>query len=210
MPHKTVIDREGNELPSVTQIIGILAKPELYRWYGKHGFEKCEAIKKDAAEWGTELHSSISQWIKGKEVEVSDRCVPMFEAFKQWYKKSGFKAIIVEPDNPLQSAYGYQGTFDALGELDGEIIMADWKTSAAIYPENGLQLAAYAQLCKEAGWESNKYLKPIRNGLIVRIDKKTFKVQTRMFYYLPAYFDIFKSLIPVYNFVKKRGLWVDL
>lgn len=203
MPHLEVKDSAGNDIPSVTQVIGILGKQELYRWYGTRGFDECEQIKKEAGEWGTELHSSISQLLKGEEVQVTSRCAPMLDSFKRWLASNNFKPLVVEPEKPYVSAiWGYQGTFDAIGEMANELIVCDWKTSSKIYPENGLQLAAYANL-----WNEQNPKNKVKTGLIVRIDKKTAKVQAKGFYNLAAYFEVFKSLLPVYEFTKKKGRW---
>lgn len=204
MPHvKSVKDKDGNEIPSVTEVLSILGKPELYRWYGKYGFDSCERMKREAGEWGSELHDSISQYLKGEEVDVSSRCAPMLHAFSEWKERSGFVPLAVEPEEPLKSAlYGFRGTFDAIGTLDGELVVCDWKSSSRIYPDYGLQLAAYAQL-----WEEAHPKEKIRTGFIVRIDKKSCKVQVKGFYNLKMYFEVFKNLLPVYSFVKKTGVW---
>jgi hypothetical protein len=39
--------------------------------------------------------------------------------------------------------YGYCGTFDLVADIAGTRWLLDWKTSGAVYPETGLQLAAY-------------------------------------------------------------------
>lgn len=204
MPHiNSVKDKDGNEIPSVTEILAIIAKPELFYWYGKNGWDKCEKIKQDAGEWGTELHDSISQYLKGEEVRVSSRSAPMLHAFSEWKERNHFHPLEVEPEKPyISSLYNFRGTFDAVGELGGELVVADWKTSSKIYHEYGLQLAAYAQL-----WQEQHLNDKIRTGVIVRIDKKTSKVQIKLFYNLPMYFEVFKSLLPIYDFCKKQGAW---
>ena len=204
MPHKELKDSNGLTIPSVTNILGILGKSELYRWYGKHGFEECERMKREAGEWGTELHEAIGLYLKGEEISISSRSAPMLHSFTEWKERSGFKPLMIEPEEPMiSSLWGYQGTFDAVGELDDELVVADWKTSARIYPEYGLQLAAYANLWNEA----HNHKKHIKTGLIVRIDKKTNLVQAKGFYNLPMYFEVFKSLLPVYDFVKRQKAW---
>jgi len=50
-------------------------------------------------------------------------------------------------------------------EVDGELILGDFKTSKAIYPEYWLQLAGYQIALEEGG------IKPIKR-LAVRLDKK--------------------------------------
>ncbi len=45
--------------------------------------------------------------------------------------------------------YGYAGTYDRAGTLNGARFVVDVKTSQASHPVWGLQLAAYRQLCAE-------------------------------------------------------------
>lgn len=44
---------------------------------------------------------------------------------------------------------GVIGTTDFVGKIDGELCVADWKTSKRIYPEYRMQLAKYAQMYQE-------------------------------------------------------------
>jgi hypothetical protein len=203
MPHVDLKDTKGNTIPSVTQVIGLIGKPELYKWYGLNGWNHCEKIKREAGEWGTELHGSISQYLKGEKVGVSSRCYPMLDEFARWKEKTGFEPMVVEPDEPYVSQlYNYQGTFDAIGKIDGQLVVCDWKTSSRIYAEYGLQLAAYAWL-----YEEHTKGTEINTGVIVRIDKKTGKLQEKRFDRLDRYFNVFKHLLPVFEFTRKQGEW---
>lgn len=59
----------------------------------------------------------------------------------------------VEPfllERPLWSpSTGVVGTPDFIGKIDGELCVADWKTSKKIYPEYRLQLAKLVQMYEE-------------------------------------------------------------
>jgi hypothetical protein len=203
MPHAEITDASGNPIPSVTQVLSVISKRELYKWYGMNGWNHCEKIKREAGEWGTELHDSISQYLKNEKVDVSSRCYPMLEAFAEWKEEAKFEPQIVEPEQPYVSQlYNYQGTFDAIGTVDGELVVCDWKTSSRIYSEYGLQLAAYAWL-----YEENTKGTQINTGVIVRIDKKTNKIQEKRFERLDKYFEVFKHLLPVFDFDRKQGVW---
>lgn len=180
----------------------MLGKPELYRWYGKHGYEKCEQIKRESGEFGTNVHAAIGDYLLCNAAEVKPEISPLLEAFKGWKEEAKFEPVEVEPEAPYRSQlFDYQGTFDAVGLIDGELVMCDWKTSNAFYPENALQLAAYAWLYEE------KHHKPVRTGIVVRLDKKTLKAYDKTYWNLPFYFDVFKSLLPVYDYLKGRGKW---
>jgi hypothetical protein len=68
-----------------------------------------------------------------------------FGAYLSWERQSGLK--VVEQEMPLVSEeYQFGGTPDAIGELEGELCLLDWKTSNSVYPEMLIQLAAYKHL----------------------------------------------------------------
>lgn len=188
MPH-----REIKGIPSVTQILSVMDKPFLKRWYGTLGWEECERIKNESADYGTKIHEYVSRHLKGEVVEG----VTLVSVFASHYKELGRKAIEVEPEEPYQSKkYGYQGTFDWVEkDADGTLVIADLKITGRIYKEMGLQLAAYAQLYNE------KHGTKIVTGRIYRLDKKTGKLQIKEFVDLPKYFKVFKCLIPVHRWI---------
>lgn len=217
MPHKE-ITRSGIRIPSVTQVIGCLDKPALYSWYGKYGNEECNRIKRESGEFGTAVHEHIDQYITrnpktiiypdGINMEMVMKC---FSNFKVWYDNSGLEVISAEPeDAAISKRYNFQGTWDFFGNKKGYpfILPADWKTSNQIYPTVGLQLSAYVQLYGEQqGWTDEEIFKKIPNGIAVRIDKKTAKVYEHPFTDLKYYFDVFKSLLHVYEFHTNTGAW---
>lgn len=61
---------------------------------------------------------------------------------------------------------GVIGTTDFIGKIDGELCVADWKTSKRIYPEFRLQLAKYAQMY----FEETKVLPLVRYAINTRKD----------------------------------------
>ena len=218
MPHKTVV-KGGINIPSVTQIIGCLDKPGLYNWYGKYGTEECNRIKIESGLFGTAVHDLIEQFITGvtkpmewPESVDQDKARRCAENFKTWYKTSGLEVINAEPEDAVYSKrHNFQGTWDFIGKgYKGSpvILVCDWKTSNSLYETVGLQLSAYAQLFGEdQGWKDEETFKYIPDGLAVRIDKKTEKVYPKMFTGMKHYFDVFKHLIPAYEFHTQTGAW---
>jgi hypothetical protein len=214
MPHKTV-KKDGVTIPSVTTIINVLDKPGLVYWYGKNGTAECNRIKEESATFGTHVHSLIETYLNlpkkpDEEVlEYSDAEKACLRSFIEWYKTSGLTPLCMEPEDAVISKeFNYQGTWDFIGRHDNAVIVADWKTSNALYDTVGLQLAAYAQLYGESqGLTGNAIWRLIPHGMAVRIDKKTAKVQVKMYKDLIWYFDVFKSLILPYQFVSHTGAW---
>ena len=180
--------------------------PFLLRWYGQIGFDAAEKIKRDAGDFGTAFHDAAYQTIKNPSYKTRKKALkPLVENFMTWYSASGFKPLVLEPEEPYVSAkYGYQGTFDAIGTIDGKLVIADWKTSKRMDRTFGLQLAAYAQLYAEA---NGLDISAFDHGLVVRVDKENHKVYTERYDDMASHFEVFKACLDVYNFLNKRGKW---
>jgi hypothetical protein len=68
----------------------------------------------------------------------------------------------------VSQVHRFGGTPDAVGRINGQLSLLDWKTSKAIYAEYLIQLAAYAHL-----WNSNRG-EQITGGIhCCRFDKST-------------------------------------
>ena len=108
-----------------------------------------------APDLGSKIHDNIDRYIKwllsGKKAIVTfdPEVKPWLRVFRDWFEAQPFKPGASEfaLANP---AYGYGGKCDCKGLWNGEPTYIDWKTQkfkkgqAAIYPEWGPQLAAYA------------------------------------------------------------------
>ena len=104
------------------------------------------------------------------------------EWFKWWIQNPKIKPLHTEL-KVWSEQYRYQGTLDCIGQVGKKLIVIDWKSSKNIYPEMGMQLAAYAEAYKELHGKS------IKTGLIVLVTKerphrlilKEFKLGKRLF-----------------------------
>lgn len=205
MPHKHI---EG--YPSVTQILDVINKPFLLKWYGKNGTEHCEKIKKTSQKFGRQVHTEIERLFQGQQPKYKNQSIKtMVSNFNDRFIKSfNVKAICIEPSEPLIDMENkYSGTFDAIVTIynDNKLTIADWKTSNQIdntyWP---LQLAAYANL-----WNlSQQHDKWINEGFIVRLDKKTLDIEGPIWYTeLDQYFEVFLSVKRLYDYINKLGIW---
>lgn len=166
MPH-TEHYIDGVWYPSVTTILGDRPKPWLDKWYAEN---PVWAPRKTACAnaIGTRFHVVAERLAKGEFVydAFPRRLQGMLERFEEWVQMSGVK--IKESElHVVSKGHKYAGTFDAVGYLPGskKLVLFDWKTSAGIYPDMELQLAAYAQAYKEqTGVE-------IKKGVIVLVSK---------------------------------------
>jgi len=153
----------GVEVPSVTNCIGVLDKPALPRWAAKMvaeaawkmrhslsemGEDECVDVLKGspwrnsgrAADRGTSVHDYL-------EAAAQGRTLPTLEGDATRYKAAAdefldrFRPQFVDTEFTVFGD-GYAGTADFMARIDGRLVVGDYKTSKALYPEIALQLAA--------------------------------------------------------------------
>lgn len=154
---------DGKRVPSVTTIIGRFKESgALLRWAWNEGREGRDlyAARDKAADIGTAAHAMVEASIKGLDPEGcgqlqaldadgQSRARNAFRAYQQW--ASMCRLEIVEQEVQLVSVqHGFGGTPDAIGRVNGELCLVDWKTSNSVYSDYLLQLAAYRQLWEES------------------------------------------------------------
>ena len=145
--------RTLNLLPSVTNIIGILDKPQLTKWKmrevakaaiaipGPQGEEPVErfadrAIEaamsqvSEAADLGTKIHNAIENLMRGSAEEPSVEMQPYVKPVLDWMRKVGVK--VTHSEIVLVNAvHGFAGRVDALftwGDSFGKMGILDFKT----------------------------------------------------------------------------------
>lgn len=124
-----------------------------------------------AAEIGSQIHALVEWTLKcelcyevGPSPKVCDKAQWGFMAWEDWRKKVNLKPIFVE-QTVYSKEWGYAGTLDLLGEVEGKLTVLDWKSGKAIYPEAKLQNAACRTAVREMGHGD-----PLQ-GIIVRLPK---------------------------------------
>lgn len=157
-------------LPSVTTVLGVLNKPALLGWYGKiaatWAVENVEILTKLVADLGhdaaikavaqrgagerdrraaigTKAHQAVESLLAGLIPLPDPDTAPLLEQYQrfaaEWAFVPEWSEAMVASDR-----YGYAGTFDLYGRLEGRRVLLDIKTGSFVAPEHGLQLAAYA------------------------------------------------------------------
>jgi len=158
----------------------------LDKWREKWG-NLAERKTKIAGQIGDEFHRCVEQYLDTGAFTVSDgsdgfptscagRVVGMMESFIDW--AVNVDGVVHATELKVVSrSHTYSGTLDAVGLLDGRPVIFDWKSSARIYDDYELQLAAYAQAYNE---QANA---KVKDGLIVCVskDKPRFKLTTKAF-----------------------------
>jgi hypothetical protein len=152
--------------PRVTSIVNIKAKPALYRFYAELGnFAEGEEIKKKSADEGTRVHEAAEAILTGKEPVIAPDIAPAVTAFQNFIEEQN---IQVDPDwverRVVNHNDRYAGTIDSVALIDGRLGVLDIKTSAGIFRDYNLQLAAYFPPLQEE-------LRGLQTRWILRVDQ---------------------------------------
>ena len=135
---------------------------------------KVKAHKRElekAGEIGAQVHHLVEWNLRrelgqtvGPEPRVVDDAQWAFMSFQDWANSVDLKPKHIE-QTVFSRVHGYAGTMDLLAEVNGVLILIDFKTGKAIYAEAFLQNAAYQVALSEMGHSTPT------GGLIVRLPK---------------------------------------
>jgi len=152
---------EGEKIPSVTQILGMLGwKTYGLTWWawnlGKEG-KDLRGEREALATVGTLAHAMAACHIRGHDPEPvledvlreeATKVRGAFDAYLAW--RNSTKLELVGSEVSLVSAtHRFGGTMDAVGMLAGAPALLDFKSAKALYPDVIVQLAAYSALWDE-------------------------------------------------------------
>ena len=198
--------QNGNEVPGVTTVIGILDKPALLHWaweQGKAGLDLYKTRDK-AASIGTIAHYLCECELKGEKPMLDeysksdiDKAETSFLAFLE-FRKNNELTMIGSELQLVSEQYRYGGTIDIYGQMKDKKVLLDLKTSSGVYPEMRLQLSAYRQLLIENGQQ-------VDSCQLLRIDKETGEFVHYTFDDLSAEWSMFQAMLPVYEL--KKQIW---
>jgi hypothetical protein len=120
--------------------------------------------KQQAADIGTVAHGVFEDTLAGKDVKLPlqfepnvarhftqdmiDQCNNAVDAGLRFIREHDIHVVKTEGVR-WSPTYGYIGTGDLVGKIDGKLSIADWKTSKRLYPTVRLQLSAYKQAWEE-------------------------------------------------------------
>ena len=149
--HTVYHNNSGIEVPSVTTILKLLNKPALVHWSNYLGFKRqnVKAVLEESASKGTSFHDIVHKHTTKEHLNITDYTKDvqnLFNLFQIWYTENDFSVTYGELS---LSGNKFAGTIDAIGILNGNMIILDYKTSKNIYPSMFLQLSAYSLLIKE-------------------------------------------------------------
>lgn len=126
---------DGRVVPSVTQVLRAL--PDDYAMVDP-------AVLERAAELGRAVHRIIELDILGGLVleEVDFHLLPYLDQWREFLASSGFRPLLSE-SLVASRRYGYAGTLDLFGLLNGRKALLDNKRTAAVPRKAGPQTAGY-------------------------------------------------------------------
>lgn len=150
-----------------------------------------------ASAFGTAVHKCCELNDLGTLDEscLDPALVPYLKAWRNFSADHAVKWSHIE--KPLHSGMGFCGTADRFGIVDGQLSVVDIKSTAAIYPAVGLQLAAYQRLGLDNG--------------IVSVNRYAVRLQGNGSYELqpfirPTDLSVFASLLSLRNWCVKHNV----
>ena len=185
--NRYVIQETEHAPVGVTTILQLLSKEglmlwpmyEALDWLKKHpkdftGAEGAYKLKSDKGkDVGSEVHRAIELFMRGEpEVPSDPMSIKAYKAFIKWFGETKPRVLATE-QIIYSKELDYAGTYDALLEIDGKVILCDVKTTNAsrhapqgIYPEMFLQLGGYSLAHHEENPEQE-----IDDAMIIRVGK---------------------------------------
>jgi len=206
MPTQPYHLKDGTRVPSVTTVIAKLKDSGgLVHWAWDLGMKGLDyrQVRDQAATAGTLAHALVEQWIKKEnptitgDPEVCAKAWKCFDAFLEWAEQS--KLSVTHTEVALVSEkHRYGGTLDAI-IVGNRRALGDWKSSARVYPEYLVQLAAYGKL-----WEENHPDEPIIGGFhLCRFDKEFGDFKHHWWSELDRAWDAFLHMRELYEITKE-------
>jgi len=201
--------KDGTKVPGVTTVLGVINKPALMNWawqLGTQGIDYKHYV--DAtARIGTLAHEMIQEYLGGPEWDRSaytseeiDTAENAVLSFYEWERQTGHKMETVAIEMPVVSeTFGYGGTVDWLGYIDGKLWLVDIKTSKGLFPEHEYQVSAYDRALFELGHE----VAGVRLLRVGRSEDEGFDDHVLSNVQLNAGWKVFTSALDLYKNIKK-------
>ena len=204
--HTVYKNAAGKRVPSVTTILGVIAKPALIPWANKLGLDGIvyEDYMKESAKMGTLAHEIIQedlggiafQWDRGAYTpdQVSQASNSVVN-FQQWASSNKLDIEHIELA-VINEAYQYGGRVDLIAKLGEERWLIDFKTGkSGIFKEHEAQVAAYYKALVANGYR----IDGVRILRIARVDEGGFQDHVMSQAKLNTAWGIFESALMLYR-----------
>jgi len=154
---------EGELVPGV-----VLTEEEVERILQEAGRAHHQAAQR-AAGRGTDLHAWAEALFRGEAPPLPEEepARSMALELSAWWQGNGGELLRSE-EAVFHPEHRYAGRVDLVARLGGRLVVVDLKTSARVYPEHLLQVAAYALALRAEGVEvAGGFVLALRDGLQV-------------------------------------------
>lgn len=176
----------------------------LLSWYHKLGQDGKDPKKvvEEAGSMGTVCHGLVQCYFQGNEGNFDEfskaeieKGTQMFEKFKKVWAEQNLQWLASEVVL-VSEEYRYGGTLDLIAyNKDGDLTLADVKTSPRIYGHMLRQIAGYEYL-----WCEHHPDDRIQKRVIIRLDKKKPELtDVRWLGSMEPHWEIFKKQVALYN-----------
>lgn len=144
---------EGNQIPSCTEVISMLNKPELVGWANYMGFKRINTKQyvEEKAKYGTRQHELFdlyfSDGIIKLEPETKDT-IYKFRVLELYFEK--LKIRVLNTEFPVEGSL-HGGTMDMIvhNQANDCLAIYDLKTSKEVRQTHWIQLMGYVELIEE-------------------------------------------------------------
>lgn len=200
-------DAAGKRLPSVTTILSRFKESGgLLYWANQAGLDgkTLDEARMPAATAGTLAHELVEAHINGRDApehpqsEEAEKARAAFDTYLKWAEMNRLEVRHTEVAL-VSEWHRYGGKLDAIGISGNELVLMDWKTSNAVYPDYILQLAGYKVL-----WEENYPDHPLTGGFhLCRFAKEEGDFSHHYFPALDFEAETFLAMRELYDKVKR-------
>lgn len=139
----------GNKISVTTILDQAIANPGLTGFFKRNTEKKIEEIRSTTAKFGTDVHALFEKVLTGQDLgNIPLHYQPHVDTFHAWRKQNRVNPWHCEISMASEKL-GIAGTADFLGEINGQLVVADWKITSKFKITNGWQMAAYRFMIKE-------------------------------------------------------------
>lgn len=144
---------DGIRIPSCTEIIAMLNKPELVNWANYMGFKRINTTHyvEEKARYGTEQHKLFELYFNDAILKIEPEIketIYKFRMIELYFERIGIRVLNTEL--PIEGTT-YGGTLDMIAYNRSRdcIVIYDLKTSKAVRQSHWIQLMGYVELVEE-------------------------------------------------------------
>lgn len=158
-------DKTWSHLPSVTEILDVMNKPNLIYWLKSKTPQEIDEESQKSKKIGNIVHEAIGKILKNEEINIETEYFAevsnCLKSFLRW--KESLQIKVIECELKMKSdVLGYKGTLDHILKVGDEIWLIDWKTiktikENVIYPSYILQVIGYKKLYEVNGGKIDRY-----------------------------------------------------